>query len=111
MRTSALLRKYNVPGPRYTSYPTVQYWEQTPSEAQWIDALRAELDARRTSGAAIYVHIPFCRSLCTYCGCNTRITRNRAIALPYLEAVLAEWRIYLERLGRETLPVSEIHLG
>jgi oxygen-independent coproporphyrinogen-3 oxidase len=57
------------------------------------------------------VHIPFCRSLCTYCGCNTRITRNRAIALPYLEAVLAEWRLYLERLDLEKLPVAEIHLG
>ena len=50
-------------------------------------------------GAAVYVHIPFCRSLCTYCGCNTRITRNRAIARPYLEAVLSEWDLYLQLLG------------
>jgi oxygen-independent coproporphyrinogen-3 oxidase len=108
-RDSALLRKYNVPGPRYTSYPTVPCWERTPDEAQWIAALGQRLDT--PPGAAIYVHIPFCRSLCTYCGCNTRITRNRAIAMPYLEAVLAEWRLYRERLGRETLPVAEIHLG
>jgi oxygen-independent coproporphyrinogen-3 oxidase len=108
-RDSALLRKYNVPGPRYTSYPTVPYWERTPNEAEWVAALGQRLGT--PPGAAIYVHIPFCRSLCTYCGCNTRITRNRAIALPYLEAVLAEWRLYRERLGRETLPVAEIHLG
>jgi oxygen-independent coproporphyrinogen-3 oxidase len=104
-----LLRKYNVPGPRYTSYPTVPYWERTPTEAEWIDALRAQLAT--SPGAAVYVHIPFCRSLCTYCGCNVRITRNRAIALPYLENVLAEWRMYLARLGVERLPLAEIHLG
>ena len=104
-----LLRKYNVPGPRYTSYPTVPYWERTPTEGEWIDALRAQLAT--SPGAAVYVHIPFCRSLCTYCGCNVRITRNRAIALPYLETVLAEWRMYLARLGVERLPVAEIHLG
>ncbi|HSD75454.1 MAG TPA: oxygen-independent coproporphyrinogen III oxidase [Steroidobacteraceae bacterium] len=104
-----LLRKYNVPSPRYTSYPTVPYWERTPTESEWVGALQAQLQA--SPGAAVYVHIPFCRSLCTYCGCNTRITRNRAIALPYLESVLAEWRMYLERLAVERLPVAEIHLG
>ncbi len=109
---SALIRKYNVPGPRYTSYPTVPYWERTPSEVEWIAALAAALDSERaTQGAAVYVHVPFCRSLCTYCGCNVRITRNRKIALPYLETVLEEWRLYLERLGRERLPLAEIHLG
>jgi oxygen-independent coproporphyrinogen-3 oxidase len=105
--SAELLRKYNVPGPRYTSYPTVPYWERT--QAEWIDALRAQLGT--SPGAAVYVHIPFCRSLCTYCGCNVRITRNRAIALPYLEHVLAEWRMYLARLGVERLPLAEIHLG
>ena len=107
--SAELLRKYNVPGPRYTSYPTVPYWERTPTEAEWIDALRAQLVT--SPGAAVYVHIPFCRSLCTYCGCNVRITRNRAIALPYLETILTEWRMYLERLRIESLPVAEIHLG
>jgi oxygen-independent coproporphyrinogen-3 oxidase len=104
-----LLRKYNVPSPRYTSYPTVPYWERTPTESEWVGALQAQLQT--SPGAAVYVHIPFCRSLCTYCGCNTRITRNRAIALPYLESVLAEWRMYLERLAVERLPIAEIHLG
>jgi oxygen-independent coproporphyrinogen-3 oxidase len=107
--SAELLRKYNVPGPRYTSYPTVPYWERTPTEAEWIDALRGQLAT--SPGAAVYVHLPFCRSLCTYCGCNVRITRNRAIALPYLQTVLAEWRMYLTRLGVERLPVAEIHFG
>lgn len=117
---SALIRKYNVPAPRYTSYPTVPYWERTPTQTEWLEALRAELEAQGESrtmpaadhrGAAVYVHVPFCRSLCTYCGCNVRITRNRAIARPYLETVLDEWRLYLRGLGRERLPLTEIHLG
>ncbi|HEY7377574.1 MAG TPA: oxygen-independent coproporphyrinogen III oxidase [Steroidobacteraceae bacterium] len=108
-----LLAKYNVPGPRYTSYPTVPFWERTPTPDEWIAALRDSLanSLRTRTGAAIYVHIPFCRSLCTYCGCNTRITRNRAIALPYLEAVRAEWNLYLDLLGAARLDVAEIHLG
>ncbi len=104
-----LLRKYNVPGPRYTSYPTVPYWETTPTEAEWIAALGRSLEGSK--GAAVYVHVPFCRSLCTYCGCNVRITRNRAIAQPYLETVLAEWKLYLDKLGVQRIPLSEIHLG
>jgi oxygen-independent coproporphyrinogen-3 oxidase len=110
---SALLAKYNIPGPRYTSYPTVPYWERTPSQAQWIDALRGGLQesARTRAGAAVYVHIPFCRSLCTYCGCNMRVTRNRAIARPYLDAVLGEWALYLELLELDKIEVAEIHLG
>ena len=108
---SALLAKYNVPGPRYTSYPTVPYWEHSPSQAQWIDALRAASLGSQGSGAAVYVHIPFCRSLCTYCGCNVRITRNRAIARPYLEAVLSEWTLYLQLLGVDKAAIADIHLG
>jgi oxygen-independent coproporphyrinogen-3 oxidase len=111
---SALIRKYNVPGPRYTSYPTVPYWERTPTEQEWLTALRNELDAHRDDpghGTAIYVHVPFCRSLCTYCGCNVRITRNRAIALPYLETILAEWKLYVQGLDRKRLPLAEIHFG
>ena len=108
-----LLRKYNVPGPRYTSYPTVPYWDHSPTEAEWIDALKASLDQAKKipSGAAIYVHVPFCRSLCTYCGCNVRITRNRAIAQQYLETVLQEFKLYRDKLGIDRIPLSEIHLG
>ncbi len=111
-----LLRKYNVPGPRYTSYPTVPFWSETPSQEQWLSALAAELKNAREKnlGAAIYVHIPFCESLCTYCGCNTRITRNHGVGLPYVDTVLAEWKLYAEKLGfskAEPLLLKELHLG
>jgi oxygen-independent coproporphyrinogen III oxidase len=106
------LKKYNVPGPRYTSYPTVPYWNDTPTQEQWIDSIGRALDegARRQIGAALYVHVPFCESLCTYCGCNTRITRNHKVSSPYIEAVHQEWKMYVERLGR-AIPISELHLG
>jgi oxygen-independent coproporphyrinogen III oxidase len=109
-----LLKKYDVPGPRYTSYPTVLYWDRTPTEAEWVASLAAGLDEAEAlgEGAAIYVHIPFCRSLCTYCGCNSRITCNSSVGLPYVRDVLKEWDSYRERLGRErSIPLSEMHFG
>ena len=107
-----LLRKYNVPGPRYTSYPTVPYWSVTPSAGQWIESIGQALDegASQGVGAAVYIHIPFCESLCTYCGCNTRITRNHGVGLPYVDVVIKEWELYLEKLGRK-IPIGELHLG
>lgn len=115
---SFLLKKYNVPGPRYTSYPTVPYWETNPTEEQWISSIAEALEESETKkiGAALYVHVPFCEALCTYCGCNTRITRNRAVGNPYIAAVHKELDTYLERLGRKRsggkeLLVSELHLG
>jgi oxygen-independent coproporphyrinogen III oxidase len=109
-----LLKKYDVPGPRYTSYPTVLYWETTPTPDEWVASLARGLDeAERTGeGAALYVHVPFCRSLCTYCGCNSRITCNTSVGLPYVRNVLREWALYRERLGRtRPMPISELHLG
>lgn len=109
---SLLLKKYNVPGPRYTSYPTVPYWETTPTEAQWLESISQALteSERDGVGAALYIHVPFCQSLCTYCGCNTRITRNRKVGAPYVETVLKEWKLYVDRLGRR-IPITELHLG
>jgi oxygen-independent coproporphyrinogen-3 oxidase len=107
-----LLRKYNVPGPRYTSYPTVPYWETAPTEAQWLERVDHAIGADTTgSGGAVYLHIPFCHSLCTYCGCNMRVTRNHALVTPYVDAVLKEWRLTLDRLGRDRYRLGEMHLG
>ena len=110
---SLRIAKYDVPGPRYTSYPTVPYWEVNPNEAQWLERVGAAFRdaAALGEGAAIYVHVPFCRSLCTYCGCNTRITRTHAVVMPYVNAMLAEYGMYRERLGIERPPLGELHLG
>jgi oxygen-independent coproporphyrinogen-3 oxidase len=109
-----LFAKYNVPGPRYTSYPTVPFWETNPSQNDWTHSLLQALreEQQHLTGAALYVHIPFCRALCTYCGCNTRITRNAASAIPYVDAVLKEWQLYRHHLqSAGPIPVSELHLG
>jgi len=111
---SGLLKKYDVQGPRYTSYPTILYWETNPTLDEWVESVGRGLaeSEREGSGAAIYVHIPFCRSLCTYCGCNNRITRHTEVARPYVQTVLRELELYRVRLNRtELIPLSEIHLG
>ena len=97
IHSETLLRKYNIPGPRYTSYPTVPYWTDSPTESQWISHIAQALDEseKKGVGAALYLHIPFCESLCTYCGCNTRITRNHGVAAPYVQTLLKEWELYL----------------
>jgi oxygen-independent coproporphyrinogen-3 oxidase len=108
-----LLRKYDVPGPRYTSYPVIVYWDAQPTAVEWIQSVAASLAATgEETGAAIYVHIPFCRSLCTYCGCNSRITCNTSLASAYVDTVLKEWEIYRRELQlSRPMRLTELHLG
>ncbi len=107
-----LISKYNVPAPRYTSYPTVPYWSKEPFDKnRWKQAVKGAFDATNsTDGISLYIHLPFCESLCTYCGCNTRITKNHAVEDPYIAAVLKEWRSYREIFGDKPV-IREIHLG
>ncbi len=108
-----LLFKYNTPGPRYTSYPTVPYWQKTPpTQNAWSDLVQNAFSvSNQTEGISLYVHLPFCESLCTYCGCNTRITINHAVETKYINAVLKEWEMYLSIFGAEKPIIREIHLG
>lgn len=106
-----LIAKYNVAAPRYTSYPTVPFWENELFTAEgWMERLKVAYRRSEKDGISIYVHLPFCESLCTYCGCNTRITKNHAVEDPYIAHVLKEWGMYKAALG-ETLVISEIHFG
>ncbi|WKN41133.1 oxygen-independent coproporphyrinogen III oxidase [Tunicatimonas pelagia] len=106
-----LIRKYNVPGPRYTSYPTVPYWDETPpSKAIWRTQVQQTYQKTRQRGISLYIHLPFCESLCTYCGCTTRITVNHRVEAPYIEALLREWKQYRDLLGEPPL-IRELHLG
>ncbi|MFA6083966.1 oxygen-independent coproporphyrinogen III oxidase [Mucilaginibacter sp.] len=104
--------KYNVAVPRYTSYPTMPYWDnQTFNEGVWKDSVRMSFDeSNQASGISLYIHLPFCENLCTYCGCNTRITKNHSVEEPYIAAVLQEWRAYRNLFG-EIPVIREIHLG
>jgi oxygen-independent coproporphyrinogen III oxidase len=106
-----LIAKYNVPGPRYTSYPTVPHWSNTPTQQEWLSSVEMRFnETNANQGISIYIHLPFCESLCTYCGCNTRITKNHAVEEPYVEALLKEWGMYMVRF-KEKPRVREIHLG
>jgi oxygen-independent coproporphyrinogen-3 oxidase len=109
---NSLLQKYNVPGPRYTSYPTVPYWEENDFTNQiWLETLKKSFEESNSKeGISLYIHLPFCESLCTFCGCNKRITKNHELENPYIEAVLKEWSMYCNIL-EEKPKVKEIHLG
>ncbi len=109
---NSLIQKYNVPGPRYTSYPTVPYWDETDfTDEIWAKTLKKSFQASNSSeGISLYIHLPFCESLCTFCGCNKRITKNHSVENPYIEAVLKEWTLYCKILG-EKPTIKEIHLG
>lgn len=107
-----LIAKYNVPGPRYTSYPTVPYWDATGfSTEDWAQSTqRAFSESNSTQGISLYLHLPYCESLCTFCGCTKRITRNHAVETPYVDALLHEWALY-RALWQDTPQLKELHLG
>ncbi|PHR13132.1 MAG: oxygen-independent coproporphyrinogen III oxidase [Aequorivita sp.] len=109
---NSLISKYNVPGPRYTSYPTVPYWKNDDfSLNQWKKGvIKSFSESNSEEGISLYIHLPFCESLCTFCGCNKRITKNHNVETPYLESVLKEWRLYL-KLFTERPIIKELHLG
>lgn len=107
-----LIKKYNVQAPRYTSYPTVPYWDSTSiSSDQWINTvIRSFNESNASSGISLYIHLPYCESLCTYCGCNTRITVNHSVEIPYINTLLNEWKLYLNAFNEPPI-IRQIHLG
>ena len=108
----SLVQKYNVPGPRYTSYPTVPYWEDDLFHVEdWKrTSLQSFEESNTTEGISLYIHLPFCESLCTFCGCNKRITKRHEVEDPYIIAVLKEWKMYCDLLPAKPI-IKEIHLG
>lgn len=112
MITEDLIKKYNVPAPRYTSYPTVPYWDkEIISSRRWMEVVKKTFnESNKEKGISIYIHLPFCESLCTYCGCNTRITKNHKVEGEYIDAVIKEWQLYLRQFSEKPL-IRELHLG
>lgn len=106
-----LIEKYNKPVPRYTSYPTVPYWHTPFSQEQWLLPLgKAFASSNRSHGISLYIHLPFCDSLCTYCGCFKKITRKHSVEDDYLTALAKEWTLYLKAL-KDMPIIRELHLG
>lgn len=110
--STSLIQKYNVPGPRYTSYPTVPYWDENHfSYKIWTDTLKKSFSESNSSeGISLYIHLPFCESMCTFCGCHKRITKNHTVEHPYIEALLKEWYLYCTLFDEKPI-IKEIHLG
>tara|TARA_R110002049_G_scaffold33535_30_gene110504 strand:+ start:7199 stop:8560 length:1362 start_codon:yes stop_codon:yes gene_type:complete len=108
----SLVQKYNIPGPRYTSYPTVPYWNNaTFSGKQWQETLvQSFKESNQKEGISLYIHLPFCESLCTFCGCHKRITKRHKVEIPYIDAVLKEWQLYCDILPEKPI-IRELHLG
>jgi oxygen-independent coproporphyrinogen-3 oxidase len=103
-----LIQKYNRPGPRYTSYPAVPFWNNAPNEKEWISHIKNIY--QEDVGIDLYVHVPFCENLCYYCGCSRTITKNHDVEDFYLAALLKEWELYKEKLGF-TLKINSLHFG
>ena len=110
--TPELLARFDVPGPRYTSYPTADRFVEAFGEAEYVQALQ-----QRQSGTlgkqpplSLYVHIPFCESLCYYCACNKIITKHKERAAQYLRYLRKEVELHTRHLGLGQ-SVSQLHLG
>ncbi|WP_341837753.1 oxygen-independent coproporphyrinogen III oxidase [Chitinophaga pollutisoli] len=110
--TTTMLKKYQVAAPRYTSYPTVPYWETGAfKETEWLDGLAPSFASlNNEDGISLYIHLPFCERLCTYCGCNKYITVNHDHEIPYINTILQEWDLYLQHFP-ERPRIREVHLG
>lgn len=105
-----LLSKYDVPTPRYTSYPTVPYWEpETINSSVWLESVKNTFK-QENGELSIYIHLPFCENLCTFCACNKRITKNHKVEDRYINAVLKEWSMYQQHFPSPAF-IKEIHLG
>ena len=108
----SLIQKYNVPGPRYTSYPTVPYWNiESFSGNAWKKTLKKSFDeSNEREGISLYIHLPFCESMCTFCGCHKRITKRHEVEAPYIKTVLKEWQLYCNLFASKPI-IKELHLG
>jgi oxygen-independent coproporphyrinogen III oxidase len=106
--SDSFLEKYNRPGPRYTSYPTAPVWKEDfgPDD---LEKYYAQADERKTP-ASLYMHLPFCESLCLFCACNVSIQKDKSVAVPYLETLKRE----IDHVGRHVSrqrPVIQFHWG
>lgn len=104
------ISRYNLAVPRYTSYPPVPHWkvdgfDVNEAHSRFVD------EVRKRGELSLYLHLPFCEALCTYCGCNKRITKNHKVESPYIDTLLKEWQMYLNLLKDVDFKISGIHLG
>lgn len=105
--TDALIEKYDAALPRYTSYPPAPLWTEKVDAARFASALKS-FDANSMS---LYLHLPFCRSRCTFCACHAIATTRSDIIDIYIESVVKEMDVVLELLGKKVIRLDSIHWG
>jgi oxygen-independent coproporphyrinogen-3 oxidase len=105
-----LLRRFDVPGPRYTSYPTADRFVEAFGNDDYIQALEQRRAGSMALPLSLYIHIPFCESLCYYCACNKVITKHHSKSAEYLRYLSRELELQVEHFGRGH-NVSQMHLG
>ena len=108
--TTSLLQKFDVNGPRYTSYPTADRFVEAFTENAYKEALEQRRLRPINQPLSIYVHIPFCESLCFYCACNKIVTKHHERSREYLDYLKKEIDLHLDYLGQKQV-VSQLHLG
>ena len=113
MLSKEVIEKYNVPSPRYTSYPTILDWNRMDFEIQefqqeWQKEFHHLSESQAVS---VYIHLPYCESLCTFCGCHKYITKNHAVESLYIDALIKEWQFYKKLNSNKAFRVAELHLG
>ena len=104
----ALIKKYDKAGPRYTSYPTAPMFHEGIGAADYADSLRRV--GQSAAPLSLYLHVPFCDTVCYYCGCNKIATKQRQRAVPYVEYLLREIDLLADTLGGSR-PVTQLHWG
>jgi oxygen-independent coproporphyrinogen-3 oxidase len=108
--TVSLLQKFDMNGPRYTSYPTADRFVEAFTEGAYKEALEQRRLRSINQPLSIYVHIPFCESLCFYCACNKIVTKHHERSREYLDYLKKEIDLHLNHLGQKQV-VSQLHLG
>ena len=103
-----LLQRYDLAGPRYTCYPTAPQFQEAFSETSLRNAIARSNQAQRP--LSLYFHIPFCESLCYYCGCNKIVTNNKSRARPYLQRMIQELALYVDLFDQHK-QVKQLHWG
>ncbi|MGL5318782.1 MAG: oxygen-independent coproporphyrinogen III oxidase, partial [Bacteroidales bacterium] len=106
---SQIIEKYNVPVPRYTSYPPANFFTEEFTQTDYIQAVD-DSNEKNPSHISIYIHIPFCRHLCHYCGCNSYPMMKQSTVEAYMESVKSELKFILKRLSKSR-KISQIHYG
>ncbi len=105
-----LLRRFDVPGPRYTSYPTADRFVEAFGEADYIQALEQRRAGSLALPLSLYIHVPFCESVCYYCACNKVITKHHSKSAEYLRYLARELDLHVQHFGRGH-HVSQLHIG